>query len=141
MYALELCFVTLSVLLGKNTFYMWPLILFLTYLTLFTISIWFTGTLFLQNCLLFVGGSVIYYAVSIPLIVQESVKADEAGVQGEIWRGKYSSFMRTLLYLAVAPFGVFFSLVLLIGSYLDEQTCRRRFLHRLMITYQQRRIM
>ena len=43
-------------------------------------------------------------------------------------------------YVACAPLSFLFAFILLCGSYLDELTCRKRFLQKAMIAYQQGRI-
>ena len=134
LYAAELMFIILIVLLDAQTFYMWPIILFLVYVLLFTISLWFTGTLFLHNLLLFASAAILYFGISIPIVVRENGIADETD------KGKFASFFRILLYLSTAPLTIVFGGILLFGSYLDELTCRRRFLQRVMISYQQGRI-
>ena len=54
--------------------------------------------------------------------------------------GKYAAFWRVLLYLMCTPMTLLFSAVLLVGSFLDERTCRRRFLQKCIIAYQQSRV-
>ncbi|UPR02195.1 guanylate cyclase [Chloropicon primus] len=134
VYAAELAFITITILVGKKDWYLWPILLFLAYVALFTICLWFTGTLFLQNCALFVGGGVLYFALSIPIVTSFARGAGEDGWQS------VRAFMQTVLYLNMAPMNFLFCFILLFGSWIDEQMCRRRFLAKVMISYQDRRI-
>jgi hypothetical protein len=101
IYAMELIFVILAVLLHSRKFYMWPFLLFVIYVLLFTVSLWFTGTLFVHNLILFVGAGAIYLGLSIPLVVKDAETAAT-----DVDSGSFAAFRRTLLYLACAPLSV-----------------------------------
>ena len=101
IYAMELVFMILAILLSSRKFYMWPFLLFVIYVLLFTVSLWFTGTLFIHNLILFVGAGAIYLGLSIPLVVEDAKTAAT-----DVDPGSFAAFWRTLLYLACAPLSV-----------------------------------
>jgi len=113
----------------------WPLKLMMWYMLLMMGSIWLTGFLFVQNLVVFVIGITTYFAATFDVATSTVNLNSENELVSELDR-----LLTTSLYTSTAHFVIFIHIAMLASSYMHERASRKRFFQRLMITYQQDKI-
>ena len=97
-----------------------------------TLLVIFTGSPFLLTLLWWVLSLILRYGLSIPILIQDEKEVDN--------QGDYTPF-KAIMYSYESMFLVFsYSVIVLIGAYLNEITNRRRFLQRILLLKQQDQI-
>ena len=112
----------------------WPLKLIIWYLMVIGVSIWFTGFLFLQNLVLFVVCVLFYFPLTFKVATDPSLNS------GDPYIAQLDSLLTSSLYTTCTHFLLFIHLAMMASSYMNERASRKRFFQRLMITYQQDKI-
>jgi class 3 adenylate cyclase len=124
---------TLIILLHKGDNF-WPLKLMVWYMLIVGLSIWFTGFLFVQNLITFIVAACYYFPATVNVAAEKELNSLDPVV------AKLDSILTASLYQTTSHFILFIHIAMLVASYMNERTSRKRFFQRLMITSQQDKI-
>ena len=103
------------------------LIIFYYLMVIYIGFLWFSGTLFMPNLVLWLYGLVFYFSVSIPLVFENTRKFMEDDP---------TAIINLDGYVSSAPFLIAFGVQFLVGSFMDDVNFRRSFLQHVLMSRQ-----
>ena len=112
----------------------WPLKLMMWYMLLVMCSMWLTGLIFAQNLVVFLICVIVYYSCTFGVASEMQLNSGNNVI------AELDSLLTTSLYAGTSHFLLFIHLAMLASSYMNEKASRKRFFQRLVITYQQDKI-
>merc|ERR1719171_658286 len=112
----------------------WPLKLMMWYMLLVMCSMWLTGLIFAQNLVVFLTCVIVYYSCTFGVASEMQLNSGNNVI------AELDSLLTTSLYAGTSHFLLFIHLAMLASSYMNEKASRKRFFQRLVITYQQDKI-
>jgi len=128
---ISISFIILS-RLPDDTQFLWPWNASFVVLVQSTLLLFLTGAPFALNLLWWVIESIVYYGLTIPVVLRGQAVAEE--------EKEYMPIVATHFYIKLSLFLFWYGIIVLLGSYFKDITARKRFLQRILVHRQKSQI-
>jgi class 3 adenylate cyclase len=118
--------------LPDDTQVLWPWNISFMVLIQSTLLLFLTGAPFTLNLLWWIIESIVYYGLTLPVVLRGQAVAEE--------KKEYMPILATHFYIKLSLFLFWYGVIILLGSYFKDITSRKRFLQRILMHRQKSQI-